>query len=468
MTRYYTVCDFTPSRRIDRKWIRVYRAAPPGFLFHDTEGNLEVSDVWRALHRLSSLHTNAKQAIACRVDNQTIAATFSLAAFPMPRRLQTWEQKRSGDFGDAYLQTEDMTIWVFPDVSNSTQKPKRMSAYAFYEECEQLPKLVGQCPCPLISSGECLKENVLPKLPSVFTPEVMRTNYSGFEQSVLKTGLFKSLFGFEYVSTKTTTNEDFAPGWRPWIDHDFDLVPERKVVLSKRAKLQHTRKKYRELKCSGCAFQSTNWRTSNPTDCGEIHYCEEGISEKNVWTLLYAWYGETGFEQLPGFTTRERNYLIKAAGNQEYRYAIGNNIRKVRVILAGFTLERSNTWYYRVSAACGDLQRQEHFRSYSDLRNAIPELPETPDEFEIPAQVRLACAILGTHNDIHSRGAFGRWQPVHRTELRGDTVYSTATSTRYDAGSEQLCSSTDVKYWYFHTFGHRYADAHSMFKKQIT
>jgi hypothetical protein len=462
MPRYYILTEFTPS--VKQHGVihqRVYPGAPTGFVFHDTEKDLSVKDILRPLHRLADLFDNATRVLIIRQTSNTLVATFSLSGFLTPALIRAAYWKSSPDDHE-WLTRHAPEGWLIPDIHNPAQAPIQCNPDDLYSQCTELLRYTGGCPCDLLASGECVRRNVYPHLPPEFTEEVMRTDYMILKDN-LKRVKYKTVSGFTYITGGHTTTTEFSEAIRPWDTHDFSVVSKRQTALSNRGKLRHIRKKFKEAHCRTCCFVTTVYHSGGVEHCGDIANCESATRTTDAWLLLYNWYNNhSGFENMPGFTAVQRDYLIRAAGT-ETRARLFTN-RRCKTLYGGFVFAVGE-WRYCLSAAAGDLQRNLKVSSWKQLKSYLPELPDIIDTPRVDAQTKLACAALGTGYVVRRRP----YHPVYKIVLEHGYVEAVGAACRYLSGSELLDTgvNADVKPYFTVIFGYRYGAARNHMKLRL-
>jgi len=450
--RYYTVCEMTPSHSTGYRsrngkrgaYSRVYARAPNGFLFHDTEHPVDIADLRAAVNRLADLFETeeagvprrANQALAIRVNKQTIAVSFSTDAMPRPVRLQAgYDTSRGGQLYEEWLSKHPFEAWVIPRVNDLQTPPSSFQPGELYDHCIKLERLTDLCPCPLQDTGECFKTLVAPKFKEAF-PDGRQTSWIFNDYGLLRRVRYKVLPGdWLLTSPKTTVGSDFTQTFRPWDYHEFSNVKERKDELSERAVARHSRDSHRKAKCTACAFAiPTN---GGFTDCGSIHSCTTNCTEENAWRVLLAWlHDESGFMDMQGFTPAERNLLIRYAGATALA-SVFSHKRKSSITAGGFYYRsHTSSWAYQLVSTGGDMQRSMLYGSYQELRGVLPQLPEKVDYVEIPDTTLYAFAAFGRQPRIYSSGKPSYERRV--TKFDGDHFIST------DGAAKRYVSTTHV------------------------
>lgn len=450
--RYYTVCEMTPSHSKGyqarngkrRRFSRVYPKAPNGFLFHDTENRVDIDDLRGAINRLADLFETGEagtvrrenRALAIRVSEQSIAVTFSTDALPRPVRLDAgYDSSRGGSLFEEWLSKNPMNAWVIPCVNDLQTPPISFNPNELYDHCIRLERLTDMCPCPRQETGECFKTLVAPKLHEAF-PDGQQTSWLFNDYGLLRRVRYKVLPGnWALTSPKTTVGSDFTETFRPWDYHDFSDVDGRKQELSERAVARHSRDTYRKAKCTACAFSIP--LKEGVTDCGSIHDCTTGCTEENAWRVLMAWlHDESGFLDMPGFTSAERNFLIRHAGSVALSNVFSHK-RKSSVTAGGFYYRTyTSSWGYQLVSTGGDMQRSMLYGSYKELRWALPHLPENPEYVELPEKTLYVFAAFGKQPRIYSSGKPSYERRV--TKFDGETHVST------DGAAKRYVSTTHV------------------------
>lgn len=463
--KFYTVCEFTESYRSrihTRDRIRIYGRASQGFVFHNRASELHINEILRPLYVLSGLFTPDRDklpALVVRADPKTLAATFSLQGFPRPVRLDRLNHPTHWNDGIEWLEQRDLNGWIIPNVLDPYKHPQQVNFNDFYEDCTELSRFTNSCPCNLASTGECYQRQVIPKLPSEIADAFREPSVYLFETSAFRLKRYKEIAGFKYVSPKATIDDDFASSFRPYDDHDFDIVEERQEDFKKRGKLRHVRDKHREQTCGECAFARYTYRGDKVTDCGLVDNCDSSTSEADAWALMYQWYSKSNFDSMDGFTKAQRDYLARNAGTV-YKAKVLSDYRRTKVKLAGFRWQpvdptrRTYKWVYQVSAAAGDLQRYRTYTDYDSLREDIPELPENPEAEPLTAKEKLYCAILGQHEQLSA--PYKDRYDVHYIMMNKCGMKSVGAATRYESVELSLRFNDHAKRPFTALFGPKY------------
>lgn len=466
MARYYLVCEFTPSQKVEGRALhyrRIYPRAPQGFLFHDTEGPLGVQDILRPLHRLSELFENATRALVIRHDANSIVATFSMSGFPTPVRIQKKPYVVESTDYEWLQEQKTMETWLIPAVNNPGEAPIVCSPDDIYNGCMELVRYTNSCPCALLSSGKCAEKYLYPQLPPGFTPVVMQSDYT-VDTKLLKRVRYKTLADFTLTSGGLTTDKNFAKAVRPWDDHDFDVVSGRKHDLSVRGKSRYLREKFRLDTCGTCCFVSKDYN-NNINDCGDIHSCTESTDEITAWGILFGWYKESGFGNMDGFTNKQRDYLIALAGSTTLTRIITPS-RRTETTYGGFVRPGNRgPWQYRMVPTGGNLQRNIDFKSWADLRAHIPELPATLERKPVSSKTKLACAILGVLYTVYE--SYKPRYEVYSIEVSGKYVTASGASQRYESTSISLDTAGSAKHFYKEIWGYSFGTALNKGKRYL-
>jgi hypothetical protein len=403
-------------------------------LFHDTDAALSIDDIRKALYQLSNLHQlddeqTADTAIAVRVNDNTIAATFSMRALPKPTKVHSpYSWNKPNTEVEEWLSNQKMRGWIVPAVKNGGVPINEIGFADFYEDCEQLPRLMGMCPCPMQDTGECARTLVWSKLPEAFHAPEVQQSFFDINNKVFNRVAYKAVGGFEYVSSSCTTSEDFMEGLRPWDNHDFSNVPDRKKELSSRGKERHIQASSRKSKCAECAFATKKTVHRSLKDCGFLDSCAEGVTDNQGWVALYAWLDrDSGFMNMPGFTTAQRNYLLRLSGEKITARVLYES-RQTKTVYGGF-LYKHGEWTYTLAAAAGDLSRVKRFNTYQELQQALQAggapLADAPEDAPaINRRTLLACALLGYHT--RATQPYQAYHPTrtviaHNIDATGDT-----------------------------------------------
>jgi len=453
MARYYTLCQMTPSlggdrirgggrRRRRAQFTRVYAGNPSGFIFHDSEKPLDIADIRHALHRLSSLHetgeadapTKANKALALRVSANTLVASFSIAALPYPIRVQKeWNSQRNGYNTEEWLSSNPLRGWLIPDVRDPSIAAFDCNVNDLYSECTRLERLTDHCPCEMLVTGECRDTLVKPKVPKEFMDLVDMKSDFRLEYGMLRKVAYKVLPGnWALTSPKTTVSDDFAETVRPWDYHDFTEVEARQNTVSARAKARHSRAKHEKVSCNTCALVHRTYRGA-VEHCGWIRDCTAPSTPEMAQVVLDGWLDNSGYLDMPGFTTQQRDYLIRLAG-QPVMAKTFSAVRRVENIYAGFMRGGHNgmePWVYQLVASGGPLDRFKQYETYRDLQAIIPDLPDNPECAPLDREVLYVTACYGASPRISTSGK--PW--YHRRLIKMDPVNDTAAAYIHTEGA---------------------------------
>jgi len=452
--RYYTLCHFTPSIRGYRKnYVKVWNRAPDAFLFHDTENSLEIEDVRKPLFILSELHVlndptaeaaTSSVALAARVDSKTIAVTFSLRGFPSPIKLYKDGRSRFNGELHEWLSASGLSGWYIESVKDNSIPATPIDFSSFFDDCQQLPRLMGECPCPLLSEGQCLNTLVWPKLPAAFRQPAVHNSLFELTNKDVSKRRYSNLAGFQYVSSAKTTPTDFNQGMRPWDNHDFTLVQDRQNELSARGKVRHIREKSRKERCSSCVFANRQYSYKQGvlkiTDCGYVNSCNHGATEEQTRTALLGWYQHSLFASNDGFTKEQRDWLVRKAGDTVNVKALYPT-RKTKTIYGGFRIRYSKITY-QLSAAAGDLTRSIEFESFSDLKQCLASSDNPiPDDLSATEPLTddqaTAYAVVCFRHSYRQR--YGQDHPVRLIKLETpEYVYMETAADRYIVARESI------------------------------
>lgn len=454
--RYYTYCLFSPSlyntrgRAVEAR----YPNAPIGFVFHDSEKPLDVSDIRLPLWYLYKLvlrenksqidyddNVLPRRAIALRSDEHTIAATFSMSGFPVPhRKLRAYYREQEHELFPAPTDenvdgtdTDHLTGWLISDVRTLSSPSVDISFGDVYDKCGQLVKLAGGCPCDLLKTGECMEFTVLPQLPDSFLGP-MRTTYDVDAQWLVRKN-YRMVDDFEYVKPGYTIEGDFGQAVRPYDSHEFAVVEQRKEELKKRGQQRKFDNEFRQNECSRCHFSRRD-NKGQVVDCGFVRSCKEATSEAEAWQILESKYDATGFETMEGFTPKERDYLIHLGGQVVFCNAV-TGARYIESRLAGF-VRHPLGWVYRVAANRGQLARWASFGSYKafyeSLKNAVHIAP--PDQIpdvDISKRAKMGCAFAGESPwvYVYRKGQCDLYRVTYTPTGNGGHVFASSVRTSY-------------------------------------
>lgn len=425
----------SPSIHRHDSYAYVYPSAPRGFLFHDDEG-LEPIQLRRALRTLTSTIEEDDRpeehipALLITVNANTIAATYSLRAFPTPVKVGRgqWvngQQSRGTEW--LATQGQHLRVAIISDVNNPLSNIDYVTPSELYEQCTELVRFTGMCPCDL-DGAPCRESLVHPHLTEITEADMVSDYY--LEKEDVRFARYKQVAGFEYASPAMTTVQDFEKGNRPWDDHDFAVVPARKAEFAARGSRKSNEHQKRSLECSQCTFQTLTYK-GEATDCGWIRNCKGPVSVDQGYQALRGWYDTVGFDDMPGFTEGQRNYLL-LLGGKEVRAQISGATRRIKAVYAGFLrCGYPGKWEYKLSANAGDLTRGETFKSYAALRTVLPDLPLDP-QVDMPYLTRLAAASLGAwpHVYIAYKGSLD----THHITVSDIYVSVTGCNTKHKQG----------------------------------
>lgn len=417
--KYFTYCHMTTSELIGgtSRYRRLNAKAPEGFIFHDTEKPLELTDIRRALFKLTPLFENTINAFVFRVDKHTLVASFSALALPKPVTINKpgrWVRDptdgtygMSGEVNKLYPVTNDLPGWYIPRVDSLIHAETAFDIGNLYDNCTQLQRLMGTCPCPHKDSGVCLTENVLPIFNGAVKLEDLQSNfYQAFTDAVkgrLKRE-FSDLDSFEFVSPAYTTDQDFYEGLRPWDDIHFDKVETRRKVFEERGQSRKSKNEYLANKCKSCHFKLINKDSGNFTSCvKDPTNCTGVMSKETAIELIDAWYENEGKIDPTAFSKDEVTVLQQLLGNV-YKVKIPSfsTVRRIDVELCGFIDDRFRTSTFAVSANGGDRLRTVYFKNFTDLVSTIPQIEDDIKKLKVssyyipdyPKEVFWAMALL--------------------------------------------------------------------------
>ncbi len=347
-------------------------------MFHDTEGLPEFHDVQRALWKLSDFYEGARCVYAIRVDPKTIFASFNTASIPHPVQLERWVRDEIVKYewiGDSKLKG-----WLVDDIKNPKTIVKALNYDDMYQGCLQLERSMGECPCPRLKEGSCYPITI-----GRMMPRLLETiaDFGNVEPARHQNTTYKEICGFEYTPGLYLIDGAFVDAIRPWDNYDFSLVPARKKEFKERGENRARRHLYRKETCSQCAFKRT--QHDDVIDCGRVDFCERSTTEAEIEELLWRWLGlNTPFRDgSEGFLPQEIKFLMKHSGVKLKSAALSD--RTIDIRLAGFRSYGNSTYQngitYKIVADRGDLSRNKEYSTYTDLREAVPMLP---DPLKIP------------------------------------------------------------------------------------
>jgi hypothetical protein len=462
MSRHYTVCEMTPSsttptRHSSRSFVRVYPRARHGFLFHDTDAPLDIADIRHALLRLSSLHqigegdseTTANQALVLRINDHTLACSFSISAFPQPASLRgPYDRSINNTPKYEFLGRANLSGWLLTEVNNPACKPVPFKPNDYYDNCERLERLTENCPCALLKDRECINTLVRPSLPEpLSTTEVFDRDFP-LSYTMLRKVAYRKLPGdWALASPKTTGWDDFAETFRPWDYHNFANVDTRKAEISDRAKKRYTREKKRASQCAACVFSKKY--PNLVEDCGQLNSCTEPVTEEMALTVIDDWLDESGFLTMKGFTAAQRDILISLSGETVMAKMFGS-ARRISCMYAGFYVtDNANGWKFRMVTEGANLQRAQDFSSYAELQEVLLTLPDvdiTPVTFT--RKVYYILAAYGRCRMIYESGKSGYRRRLTRPIKLLDGTYRIETdgaAARYVSIKNHTLETASVK-----------------------
>ena len=386
---YFTYCKMSPASLVPKQYGRaryrlVTQACPEGFIFHDSEKRLEVTSLLLPLFKLRKLFEGSSVAVAFRINENTIVASYSTAAIPKPVTINTAGKKRY-DLTELrlYPQTRDLMGWYIPSVTDQSKPIIAFDIGQMYDGCLQLQRLMGSCPCPHKDSGVCLTENVLPTFNGQVSLADLTTNYYTLFDDNLKARLkreFENVGSFNYVSPGLTTEHDFYEGLRPWDDIDFSKVPERREEFKKRGYGRRLATTHIKASCSVCVFARREITKDNACvvkPCVRLDQCTGSVLSTEAEALIQHVGTRDGIEINSQFTAKQVQALLRLIGT-EYSSRVITPTRRTMVELTGFRVKltgiHSIYYEYTVHSAKGDLDRTTSFSNYQELVTAIPEV----------------------------------------------------------------------------------------------
>lgn len=392
--RYYTYCLFTPRKQGGYPRA-LFVNSKDAFLFHDTENKLTVEDLRLPLFKLKKLFQDALTAVCFQVDKHTIAVTFSLSAIPAPIKYTYWSwsaNTSSQEVEVSFPKCGDFPLSIVENVCDRNSRIVSLDTGEQYENCLQLSRLSGNCPCPLAATGVCVKDNILPALPTSFSADALKAHFRIEEKALLRVE-YATLGDFLFIKPAYSTTHDGwdRHAWRSWTQHSFSGVEKHRKEFSSRGHAGALRKKYVQAHCSSCVFANK----SKIIDCGETTYCRGTVDSSALWNLLHKWYGVSGFDSMLGFTPSERNYLISLGGTDIRAKGLLGSSRTSTGRYSSFVKAGSpEKWVFRIRAANRTAAyRYRDFESYAALQAVIPTLCNPPPAVSIPASTLLLYAL---------------------------------------------------------------------------
>lgn len=476
--RYYTYVIFSESlkrqRYVTRRDAAKYPHAPTGFVFHDDEQPLGLYDIRLPLQQIRDVveHENyeliaqgeevPKRALVYRVDASTLVATFSMSGFPYPTKEDVWSNKDvpvypapAGE-GQHNL-TDELHGWLISDVSKLSTSETEVSFGDIYDNCEQLTRLSGMCPCDMLKTGDCMKYTVLPQLPDDFLGP-MHTYYE-IEPRWFERVARRSMGGFEYVKPSYTNTVDFGNALRPFDTHDFSVVEQRREEFSKRGLL---RKKYNKLikeECSRCTSALTDYK-GEIVDCGYKRACEGAKTLDDYWRKLLDIYNTLQFQDMPYIPNKVRDYIMHL-GFLKIRSKGITGARFIDANVAGLIYDPyDKRWFIHIVPYRGDLNRHTYYVTYeafyNDLHPLSKEYVAAPDKIpstDISDRARVAYANTAryVYRHYYRKGRY----PVYRVSYdnRAGREYietSGINSGNYELDECRFCVNEPVTTWLEH------------------
>ena len=389
---YFTYCKMSPASLVPKqyggaRYRLVTKSCPEGFIFHDSEKRLEVTSLLLPLFKLRKLFEGASVAVAFRINDNTIAASYSTAAIPKPVTVNVAGKKRNDPTElRLYPQTRDLMGWYIPSITDQSKPIVAFDIGQMYDGCLQLQRLMGSCPCPHKDSGVCLTENVLPTFNGQVSLGDLTTNYYTLFDDNLKAQLkreFDQVGPFNYVSPGLTTEHDFYEGLRPWDDIDFSKVPTRREEFKKRGYGRRLATTHIKASCSVCVFarrEVTKDNFSVVKPCVRLDQCTGSVLIAEAEALIQHVGTRDSIEINSQFTAKQVHALLRLIGT-EYSSRVITPTRRTTVELTGFKARvtgiHSLYYEYTVHSAKGDLQRSKSFSNYQELITAIPEIAKS-------------------------------------------------------------------------------------------
>ena len=354
-----------------------------------------------------------------------------------------------------------MVVGLITNINNPAEAPVILKIGQVYEQCVELNRLAGNCPClKLKENNRCLQTETI--FPEGYNHDAW---FMEVETHRLKTQSLKEINGFEFVSPGCTVDSDFTKGLRGWDEHDFSFVEDRKETFQERGAALKTKTAHRKKHCSQCIFNCVRTVSNDKTrihDCGTMYNCKHGaVTEELAWQALDKYYAMSDFDNMPGFTVQQRDYLLRRSGDIFRQRGIISNAMKTKVAYGCFTYVGggSKKWVYSIHAAAGDKTRCKTYESYTALQQDV-SIPPHPTVEPLNQLQILACMIYGASKYLRMQSGWGSSSyPIILIDIREDCVIAEAAGTnRYARGSSYTDLAMSVKDWFRFAFGYSFSE----------
>ncbi len=293
-----------------------------------------------------------------------------------------------------------------------------------YGECVELPRVMGTCPCPMSDTHVCAERNVFSRV-DVPLGRLLE-QFQARPQSLPTEDLPASAGDFQYISGRYLAGPEasaFAPAatWLSDLCTDADSIREAREHLAKMREAADDSKRFYKSDCLQCAFQPAACASSSRS------FCDSAKTEEEVREYLERQMRSTVSElqNLRGFTREQRDFLMGATGEAEYRTAKVNpfSSRATYAYLGGFSVGSPYTpTRFAVRHARCDRRNTHYVGSWEEMCRLLPDLEARYAEFgELPIsdEVLFLYAALEKECTAISVGWGGRWDrlllEVHRS-----------------------------------------------------
>lgn len=467
--RFYTYCLFSASSS-NKRWrvkLNTLRnpSAPMGLLFHDENHPLHVSHIQPALYafykqRWGTTEAEHARAIVVRVNEHTLAATWSMSGWPMPHRnVPKWKGQGvvtppvyPAPVGEEHSEAPSLTGWLISDVRTLRSDVTDISWGDMYDKCMQMMRLSGDCPC-VLKEEICMSTNVLPHLPESFIGP-MNTHFQ-IDPELFNKKAFIDLEGFSFVKPSYTVGEDFMPAERGWDEHVFFQVHSRKETFQKRGRKRSRKTRLRASVegCASCVLTKFSYKTGKPSGCAAIETCTQKVTQEEIDTYLRDLRKMFGWDTKSAFSPLERAYLARMAGASVRTDTVTGH-RKIDALLCGFIKIRG-IWRYVIGAAKGKLDRSARFDNYRDVYEAVGEQlnlipPDSKAMLEVPLLPDRAASVLAIIGRnpwpyVYNKGALQLY--AVRYSDRGDITGTAVNSAPYEHDAFHVDINGDPAQW---------------------
>lgn len=332
---------------------------------------------------------------------------------------------------------------LIADIMATPAVVERLDLREIYRGCTQLSRLMSEtdCPCdmrrhPSLADSDCERLVVLPALKIVPVATLLERRQC--PEAFVPKAPFKPLAGFTYVSPTLLTDKVGRAVTKQSVGElrlSEAFISARREELSERATNAAATRRLKKSKCNGCLFQG---------ECStyEVENCGGAKSEGDVLAHV-GFYGRgmRVFEwQDPlSFTPEQLYTLLYAAGPTKMwdAYVPQISSRRTHVHLGGFIGDGK----FQVVAAVGDRTRTAYFRSWAELKEAVPEL-EVYRDVAVPAPWQLEAYAAAAYSRYHRQKTGLCWSQwsltcLHMTDRHVIANYGDAR----DPSRTSLCMS---------------------------